>query len=56
MYTSRMLTVGIDRLLVIFAIVACFGEKLCDEYKAGLWKSDRASQLLWIVDNSAGGL
>jgi hypothetical protein len=47
-YTHRTLTLGTDRLPAISGIAAQFGRVLCDEYKAGLWKSDMISQLVWI--------
>jgi hypothetical protein len=46
-YTHRTLTLGTDRLPAISGIAAQFGRVLCDEYRAGLWKSDMESQLLW---------
>jgi hypothetical protein len=46
-YTHRALTLGTDRLPAISDIAAHFGKILCDEYKAGLWRSDMESQLLW---------
>jgi hypothetical protein len=47
-YTHRTLTFGTDRLPAISGIAAQFGRVLCDEYKAGLWKSAMISQLFWI--------
>ncbi len=46
-YTHRTLTLGTDRLPAISGISAQFGRVLCDEYKAGLWKSAMISQLFW---------
>jgi hypothetical protein len=46
-YTHRSLTFGTDRLPAISGIAAQFGRVLCDEYRAGLWKSNMESQLLW---------
>jgi hypothetical protein len=47
-YTHRTLTFGTDRLPAISGIAAQFGRVLCDEYKAGLWKSAMISELFWI--------
>lgn len=52
-YTHRTLTLGTDRLPAISGIAAQFGKVLCDEYKAGLWKSAMISQLFWRRSNSA---
>lgn len=49
-YTHRALTLGTDRLPAISGIAAQFGKSLCDEYKAGLWRSDMELQLLWRRD------
>lgn len=51
-YTHRALTLGTDRLPAISGIAAHFGKSLCDEYNAGLWRSDIESQLLWQLSLS----
>jgi hypothetical protein len=40
-----------DRLPAISALAAKFGKALKDEYKAGLWKSQLAEELLWRLDD-----
>jgi hypothetical protein len=58
-YTHHTLTLGTDRLPAISGIAAQFGRVLRDQYKAGLWKSEMQSQLLWRRDELlpfSGGL
>jgi hypothetical protein len=48
-YSCRALTLGTDCLPAISGIFARFGSILCDEYKAGLWKSTMECELLWRI-------
>lgn len=51
-YTHRNLTLSADRLPAIAGIAKQFGKLLEDQYRAGLWMSNLATELLWHVDNT----
>jgi hypothetical protein len=48
-YSRRALTLGTDGLPATSGIAAQFKSILCDEYKAGLWKSTMEFELLWRI-------
>jgi len=52
-YTRRSLTLSSDRLPAISGIAERFHKILCDDYCAGLWKSDIPRGLLWTPYSSS---
>jgi hypothetical protein len=48
-YTGKELTVGTDRLPALSAIAQGYGQKLNDEYLAGLWKLCITKDLCWAA-------
>jgi hypothetical protein len=49
-YTHRDLSVPTDRILAISALAHRIGDRLQDQYLAGLWRSGLPFDLLWFVD------
>jgi len=54
-YTHRDLSVSTDRILAISALAHRIGDRLQDQYLAGLWRSRLPFDLLWHVDEMFDG-
>jgi hypothetical protein len=54
-YTHRDLSVSTDRILAISALAHRIGDRLQDQYLAGLWRSRLPFDLLWYVDEVFDG-
>ena len=54
MYSASELTVSSDRLVAISGVAKLLGNRLNNEYCAGLWKSSIIPQLAWRMKAGAG--
>ena len=50
-YSAGRLAFASDRVIAIAGVAQLLGEKLQDEYVAGLWMSQLPGELLWEVEN-----